>query len=253
MADTPPLDPASFAEPPARDARFQVVDRWADCMNFPDGHPEKEKEFFHRQMNEECNVLENAARNISDFPDADWGLRFWLARQCSDEARHVLNYRRIMEQRGGQVGDYPIMNFQYRILGKIDTMIGRLAVQNRTFEADGLDAVTFGVEVARDSGDDALATMYETQQADEVLHIRFANEWIRRQVAEQPRSVLSMARALTQGARAFAQVFSGGGTNVTKYGVAEEERLEAGFAPEEVHMAAQMTERRRGDLRGAPA
>ena len=36
------------------------------------------------------------------------------------------------------------MNFQYRILRRIDSLIGRLAVQNRTFEADGLDAVTFG-------------------------------------------------------------------------------------------------------------
>ena len=53
----PRLDPACFAEPAARDARFTVVDVWAECVNLPDGHPEKAQEFFHRQMNEEAAVL----------------------------------------------------------------------------------------------------------------------------------------------------------------------------------------------------
>ena len=31
------LDPALFADSPARDARFTVVERWAECANFPKG------------------------------------------------------------------------------------------------------------------------------------------------------------------------------------------------------------------------
>jgi uncharacterized ferritin-like protein (DUF455 family) len=250
-APSEPLDPALFGEPPARDDRFTVVDRWADCVNLPDDHAEKPIEFFHRQMNEELNVLENAARNIAEFPDADWELRMWLARQCADEARHALVYRRILDCRGGWVGRYPVMNFQYRILGTIDTLIGRLAVQNRTFEADGLDAAVFAAQEAAASGDAELAELFDAQQADEVVHIRFANDWIRQRVAAVPRDTLAMARALSRGATAFRQVFGGGGTEVTKYGVAQDARLLAGFDADEVRVATDLAEARRARARAA--
>ncbi|NNG14857.1 MAG: DUF455 family protein [Gemmatimonadales bacterium] len=245
----PALDPALFGEGPARDERFTVKEIWVDMVNLPEDDPEWKMEFFHRQMNEECNVLENAASNIVDFPDADWNIRYWLARQAADEARHVDTYREIVEQRGGHVGQYPVMNFQYRILRRIDTLIGRLAVQNRTFEADGLDAVTHAIDEARRDGDEPLAEMYETQQADEVLHIRFANDWIKEQLKVDPMNVLHMSRALTHGARAFEQVFADGGTDVAKYGVATDARLEAGFSAGEVDVAVEQSDARRAAVR----
>jgi len=239
------VPPPAFGSRPARDARFTVVDRWIDCMNLPDGHPEKHLEFMHRQVNEELNVLENAARSLAEFTDADWSVRMSLARQCSDEARHAATYRRVLEERGGYVGQYPVMNFQYRILSGIDQLVGRLAVQNRTFEADGLDAAVFGAADAVRRGDLALAAVYEAQQADEVQHVKFANDWIRDQVHKDPRNALRMATALSIAAREFASVFTGGGTGVTKYGVDTVARLEAGFAPQEVDLAAAQAEERR--------
>lgn len=238
------LDPALFGDGPAREARYNVVTTWVECANHPDGTPEWRLEFFHRQMNEELNVLENAACHLAEFPDVEWPLRMWLARQCADEARHALVYQRLFERRGGRLGEYPIMNFQFRILGRIPNLIGRLAVQNRSFEADGLDAATFALGEARAMGDAELVEVYEHQQADEVLHIRFANEWIRRQIAADPRSVLKMAAGLTQGAVAFGQVMEGGGTHVTKYGVAEQERLEAGFEPDEITVSVNLAKAR---------
>lgn len=243
------------ATSPARDERFTIVDRWADCVNLPDDHPERPLEFFHRQINEELNVLENAARSLAEFPDVEWALRMWLARQCSDEARHVATYRRLLEERGGHVGQYPVMNFQYRIMAGIAHLVGRLAVQNRTFEADGLDAAVFGSEDARRQGDHALAAVYEAQQADEILHVRFANDWVRDQVRKDPRNALRMAAALTTASEQFANVFSGGGTAVTKYGVDTTARLEAGFAPAEVEFASDQAEvrRRRAAVKGQSA
>lgn len=246
----PALDAALFGDPPARDGRFAVVETWAECANFPDEHPEKKIEFLHRQLNEELNVLENAATSLARFPDVEWGLRMSLARQASDEARHVLVYRRLLARRGVRLGQYPVMNFQYRILERIGTLIGRLAVQNRTFEADGLDAATHGVKVARQEGDADLVAALDAQSADEVFHIRFANQWIKAQIKQSPRVALQVAAALTQGSRAFQQVFAGGGLNVTKYGVAEDARLEAGFDAGEVAVAADKSESRRAAIRG---
>lgn len=244
-----PLDPALFGEEPRRDERYTVREVWAELMNFPDDHPQKQLEYLHRQMNEEVCVMENAARSLADFGDADWGVRKGLARQCADEARHLMNYRRLFERRGGRIGQFPVMNFQYRILGRINTLLGRLAVQNRSFEADGLDATLHALQEARAAGDFELAAIYEAQQADEVGHIRFANEYIRQQLAKSPRVGMQIAAGLDQGARAFEQVFAGGGTDVEKYGVAVEARREAGFSSEEIEVALRMSDERRAKVR----
>ncbi len=253
MSLTTALTPELFGEPPARDSRFDVKDTWAECANLPDDHPEKQLEFFHRQMNEELNVLENAARSLAEFTDADWEIRLSLARQCSDEARHAIVYQKILEKRGGRIGQYPIMNFQYRILGRIDTLIGRLAVQNRTFEADGLDAAVFGAAQAAAYGDHELVELYDAQQADEVCHIRFANDWIRKQIELDPRNLLRMSAALTRGTTAFQQVFGTTGTEVDKYGVARDERLLAGFNPAEIDVASALSDAQRAKAKNSLA
>jgi uncharacterized ferritin-like protein (DUF455 family) len=248
MTEIPELHPALVGDGPARDERFTVKDRWIECHNLPDDDPERDLEFLHRQMNEELNVLENAAQSLVDFPEEPWEIRLYLARQASDEARHVLVYKDLLESRGLSVGQYPIMNFQYKILTQIDSLIGRLAVQNRTFEADGLDAAMHGIDEMRAKGDYELANTFDAQTADEILHVGFAKEWIRKEVERNPANAMKMARALSWGAQAFEQVFAGGGTDVDKYPVAEEARAMAGFTEEEVRVAAEMSEKRRAQV-----
>ena len=240
-----PLDPALFAEGPARDGRFTVKERWRECDNLPEGHPEKEIEFLHRQMNEEVNGLENSARCLADFPEADWELRMHIARQCADEARHVLMFRRVYERRGGRIGRYPVLNFQYRIIARIDHLIGRLAVQNRTFEAEGIDAIRAGVDESRARGDGELEDLFDAQLADEITHVRFANAWIRRRVKEEPRNALLIARSVAEAAKAFNQVIGDEGQTGVRYQVAREVRLEAGFLPDEVRIADEAVKARR--------
>src|SRR5262245_9632434 len=92
-----------FAPGPARDPRFDVKERWVDCVNFPMGDPRRAVEFLHRQMNEEVDSLESSARNLADFPQSDWEIRMHLARQCADEARHARMFRNLFEKRGGFV------------------------------------------------------------------------------------------------------------------------------------------------------
>jgi uncharacterized ferritin-like protein (DUF455 family) len=240
-----PDDRMSFPDSPARDARFKVVDTWQECANFSDGDPRKILEFMHRQMNEEMDATECSARTITDFPDAPWELRMFLARQCADEARHALVFSKLFQKRGGKLGEYPIMNFQYRIICKIQNLAGRLAVQNRTFEAEGIDAIGFGIDEARNQGDEELAAFFDIQFADEIMHVRCANEFLREMIEKEPRLALKVASALTEATRAFAKVFGGEGTAVAKYTISEEGRLEAGFRPEEVELSNRLAEQRR--------
>jgi len=245
----PSLDPELFSDAPARDDRWTVVDVWTECANLDDDDPDKLVEFLNRQCNEELHVLENAARSLYEFPDAPWETRMWLARQCSDEARHAANYGRALRRRGVDAGAYPVLSFQYRLLGKVNSLIGRLAVQNRTFEADGLDAVTHEIQVMRERGEDDLVEMYDAQHADEVVHVRFANEYINARAKSHPLDLLAMSRALSQCTKGFQQVFAGGGTNSTSYGIAEEWRVEAGFSPAEIEVAVEMSDKRRAALK----
>jgi hypothetical protein len=239
-ADAAPLDANLLAPGPARDARFQVAERWVECAQFPEGHPLREIEFFHRQMNEEVDSLECSARNLSDFPEADWPLRLALARQCADEARHAAMFRRIFEGRGGVVGQYPVLNFQYRIITRVRSLVGRMAVQNRSFEAGGLDAITVGVEDARQRGDAELEALFDAQRADEIGHVRFANEWIRTLTERDPRAVLQIGAALNTASKAFLQVMGQEGTAGVSYPADVAGRREAGFTADEVSFAQQL-------------
>ena len=125
------LDPELFGDPPARDHRFEVKQVWSEMENIYDDAGRMLTEFMHRQMNEEVNGIEICARNLTDFPDAPWELRMAVARQAWDEARHVEMFRRSLESRGGRVGQFPVLNFEYRMITHIPTLIGRLAVHER--------------------------------------------------------------------------------------------------------------------------
>jgi uncharacterized ferritin-like protein (DUF455 family) len=242
---TVPNDIPPPPDSPARDARFKVVDTWKECANFPEGDPRRILEFMHRQMNEEMDATECSARTITDFPDAPWELRMFLARQCADEARHAWTFKKIFEKRGGKLGEYPILNFQYRIICKIADLAGRLAVQNRTFEAEGIDAIGFGIEDARKQGDEELAEFFDIQFADEIMHVRCANEFLHEMLAKEPRLALKVGTALKDATRQFLEVFGGEATAVTKYTISEQGRLEAGFRQEEVELSNRLAEQRR--------
>lgn len=232
------LSPELFAPGPTRDGRFLVKERWVECVTYPEGDPQRTFEFLHRQMNEEVESLETSARNLSDFPDAPWDLRMCLARQCADEARHAIMFRRLFEKRGGKVGQFPVLNFQYRIITQFDNLPARLAIQNRSFEAGGIDAITFGVNQAREEGDTELADLFESQCADEISHVRFANQWIRQLSEADPKNLLRIGHAMNTASKAFQEVMGAEGTEGVEYPTDREGRLEAGFTPEEIEVTA---------------
>lgn len=234
------LNPSLFAGEPARDSRFVVKDRWRECVNLFEGDPLRQVEFTHRQMNEEINGLECSARCLSDFPDAPWELRMWLARQCADEARHGRMFRRELERQGGHVGQFPVLNFQYRIINKAETLVGRLTIQNRTFEAGGIDAVSWLAGQMRADGDPAMADFFESQLADEIMHVRFANEWIRNAILDDKRNMLRIGAAMTAAAKGFKQVMDREATEGVSYPIDKRARLEAGFTGAEVELAIQL-------------
>ena len=253
MTDRPnaPLDTDLFGPGPARDERFRVVDRWRDMVNHPKGSPEYRREFLHRQMNEEMNVMEQAAQSLVDFPEESWEIRKAIAGQCADEARHTLAYLRLMQERGIEAGEYPILNFQFRVLERIDTLVGRLAVENRSFEADGLDAATYGADAALNEEDPGLSALLDSQAADEITHVGLGVAWIDREIKRDPRTLMKIARAMDHLRRAVDAALGEAGDVV--YDVAVDERLLAGFGHEEIDRARQLLDERKRRSRARQA
>ena len=79
----------------------------------------------------------------------------------------------------------------------IESLAGRLAVKHRTFEAGSLDIEAQAVPMFRDVGDHSTADVMEAIEADEIPHVRFANEWINRMTDADPRAVMQIAAAVS--------------------------------------------------------
>src|SRR5262249_54981059 len=144
----------------------------------------------------ETRSLEIAAQCVAEFPDAPWGLRMELARQCWDETRHVAALHRRLKEMGGRKGEFPISAFEWNITCALDNLPGRLATQNRTLEAGAMDVVAALIRNVRAAGDNRTADLLDGILVDEIQHVRFGNQWIKRMAESDPRVLLKVAMAV---------------------------------------------------------
>lgn len=188
----------TLLEDPAREPCFTNADLDADMVEFAadDMSDTARRERLHRHMNNECGALEIAAQALVDFPDAPWDLRMRLARQAADEARHAAVLLRRVRELGGRKGEFPVNNFEWSVTTMLDSLPGRLAVQNRTFEAGLIDLLGALRNTWRAAGDETTAEVLDGILADEIVHVRFGNRWIRRMTEENPRMLLKVAQAV---------------------------------------------------------
>ena len=234
-----------LAADPAREACFKVVHTDAGMEDWPDISIQSRRERLHRHMNNELGALEIAAQCLVDFNTAPWDIRMSLARQASDESRHAaMLYRRLLEL-GGHKGQFPIANYEWGVTAMIDDLPGRLAVQNRTFEAGLIDLLGSLRVIWREAGDIETSDLLDGILADEILHVRFANRWLKKTTEENPRVLLRVAMAVRFLSRINAALapkpgdVNAAGTTFTETrlqapAVNVEGRLEAEFSEEEV-------------------
>lgn len=181
---------------PAREACFRIVHLHHEMDNLNDMSDTSRRQRIHQHMHNEMQSLEIAAQCIVDFPESDWELRMELARQCWDETRHTqMLYNRLREL-GGYKGEFSVMNYEWGITCMMDSLAARLALQNRTFEGGEMDLLRELVETWRKAGDVDTADVLAGILVDEIQHVRFANQWLKRLAREQPRTLLKVAQAV---------------------------------------------------------
>ncbi len=224
--DTKVVGGVELRRDPAREPCFTVVHTDAEMQEWPDMSDISRRERLHRHMNNETGAMEIAARCLLDFPEAPWDLRMSLARQVADESRHAqLLYDRL-RQLDGFKGEFPVANFEWGVTLMLDNMPGRLAVQNRTFEAGLIDVLGTLRNKWREAGDDVTADLLEGILADEITHVRFANRWIKRTTEQNPRTLLQVAMAVRYLGRVNEQLApQPGDTNAVGIEWTEERRL----------------------------
>jgi len=132
-----------------------------------------------------------------------------------------------------------VINFQFRIMTSIPSLIGRLAVANRSFEAAGIDAISDGIASSRRKDDVEFTALFDQQLADEMQHVRFANVWIKKLTdRDGARAVMALARATAHANEAMKEIV---GDNIVFYPVSDELRREAGFTDDEIQSARQLS------------
>jgi hypothetical protein len=230
---------------PAREPCFTVVQLPRELCEYPAGSPLWERESLHRHLNTELQSLEIAAQSLADFPDAPWELRLQHARQCWDESRHARLIGRQLAAHGGHKGEFPIVNYDWGVACAIDTLPARLAVQNRTVEAGEMDLLRQLREAWHAAGDHETAAVMDGILADEVQHVRFANQWLKQEARENPRVLLQVARAIAY-VRTVTEAFTPAADERNRAGVAlasldrsgialnEDDRRLAGFSDEDL-------------------
>jgi uncharacterized ferritin-like protein (DUF455 family) len=240
----------TLVQDPARESCYTVGHTDADMASwFGDAKMSAAalREKLHRHMNNETGALEIAAQCLADFPDAEWELRMCLARQAYDEGRHVSALYRRLRELGGFKGEFPIANFEWCITNLCDTLAARLAIQNRTFEAGQMDLLGTLRNTWRAVGDETTAQVLEHILADEITHVRFANQWIRRMVTQERRLLLKVAIAVRlladtnvalaaqEGEVNAAGQDLGVMKNLENIAVNVEDRRSADFSDDEIH------------------
>ncbi len=198
-----PLDPAetivvrgvTLRRDPARESCFVIGHHETEVQALRDYSVTAVRSMLHREYNNETQNAEIAAQMLVDFPDAPWELRMQLARQCWDETRHARMFLRRVLELGGRKGESPIKNGDWGLVGMIETLPGRLLVQHRLIEGGVIDSFRQVARGFRESGDDRTADMLDVILADEIQHVRFANQWLRH-YSHEPRAVMQMASAL---------------------------------------------------------
>ena len=181
---------------PARDSRFTVVQLPQELYEYQPGSDSWYLESLNRHLNTEPQSLEIAAQSLADFPDAPWELRMQHARQCWDEVRHAKLVERQLIAQGGKPGQFPVINYDWGVACALKTLVARLAVQNRTVEAGEMDLLQELRNMWKAAGQLETAEVMDGILADEVQHVRFANEWIKREVKQNPRMVMEIAAAI---------------------------------------------------------
>jgi uncharacterized ferritin-like protein (DUF455 family) len=168
---------------PARPADLKFAPRRsAPAMPHPDtfGEPRKRAVAHHIMANHELQALEVMAWVLLAFPGAPHEFRVGLARVMQDEQRHTLMHLERAAALGLRFGELPVNCYIWKKAQSFQSVLDYLAGLPLTFEGRNLDHTLEFEDYFTAAGDPKSAAIMKAIHRDEIEHVKFGLEWLRR-------------------------------------------------------------------------
>ena len=182
FSDDAPGEPFDVREP-ARPANLKfAARRAAPAMPKPGAltDPARRAVAHHILANHELQALEVMARVALLFPDAPSGFRIGLAAIMQDEQRHTRMHIERAAMLGLKFGDLPVNCYIWKKSLEFESVLDYLATLPLVFENRNLDHSLEFAAMFEAAGDERSAALARVIHNDEIEHVRFGLDWLRK-------------------------------------------------------------------------
>lgn len=144
------------------------------------GDPRKRAVAHHILANHELQALEVMAFVLLAFPEAPAEFRRGLIDIMGDEQRHTRMHVERAAELGLRFGDLPLNDYIWAKAQAFESVLDYLAGLPLTFEGRNLDHTLEFEQFFEQAGDRQSAAILRAIHRDEIGHVRFGLEWLRR-------------------------------------------------------------------------
>lgn len=182
FTDEQPGAALQVAEPVRSPDLTFAVRRAAPAMPHPDtfADPAKRAIAHHIMANHELQALEVMAWMLLAFPEAPRDFRLGLARIMQDEQRHTRMHVERAAALGLRFGDLPVNGYIWKKSQQFESVLDYLAGLPLTFEGRNLDHTLEFDAYFTAVQDPKSAAMMQAIHRDEIGHVAFGMEWLRK-------------------------------------------------------------------------
>jgi uncharacterized ferritin-like protein (DUF455 family) len=130
--------------------------------------------------NHELQALEVMAWVLLAFPQAPKEFRLGMAQVMQDEQRHTLMHMERADALGVTFGELPVNCYIWKKAQSFQSVLDYLAGLPLTFEGRNLDHTLEFEDYFLKAGDPKSAAIMKAIHRDEISHVAFGLEWLRR-------------------------------------------------------------------------
>lgn len=134
----------------------------------------------HIMANHELQALEVMAWMLLAFPEAPGEFRRGMVAIMADEQRHTRMHVERAQKLGLRFGELPVNCYIWNKAMSFQSVLDYLAGLPLVFEGRNLDHTLEFAEAFAAAGDERSAALMRVIHRDEIEHVRFGIEWLRR-------------------------------------------------------------------------
>lgn len=183
LTDLEPGEPLIISEPArSHDLRLQKYDKKKEKL--PPLHELKHRDqkiiSLHRFAGHELLAVEIMAYTLLAFPNAPASFRKGVAHTLQEEQGHVKLYSSRIEALGGTFGSLPLFRHFWVQTKFLHSPLHYVSTMPLTLEMANLDFAPIYGKAFLQAGDEASADLMATILNDEIAHVRFGVQWLKK-------------------------------------------------------------------------